>query len=261
MIETVQPWAVINAAGWVRVDEAEADEAGCHAANALGPAHLAGICAAAGIAFVTYSSDLVFDGRKGDAYHEDDAPAPLSAYGRSKAAAEEAVLAAGGRTLVIRTAAFFSPYDPHNFAHGLVRSLAGEEPFRAAADLTVSPTYTPDLVDASLDLLIDGETGIWHLANAGAVTWSEFAFRLARAVGLDARLVAPVPAADFGWPAPRPVHVPLESRRGRMMPPLDDAISRFAHVLGPAGQPVRTAAPLAVRKRGEPKSFQPSVRA
>ncbi len=258
-IERFRPWAVINAAGWVRVDDAEADPAGCHAANALGPAHLARACAEAGVPFVTYSSDLVFDGRKGGPYHEGDLPSPLCAYGRSKAAAEAAVLSAGGRPLVIRTAAFFSPHDPHNFAQAVVRSLSGGQPFRAACDLTVSPTYTPDLVDASLDLLIDGETGLWHLANPGAVTWSDFACRLARAVGLDERLIVPVPAADFAWPAPRPAFAPLESRRGALMPPLDDAISRFAHALGPVGQPARTAAPAPVRERAEPKSFQASV--
>ena len=247
MIEAMRPWAVINAAGWVRVDAAEADQAGCFAANVGGPALLARACADAGIAMVTYSSDLVFDGTKGEPYVESDAPSPLGAYGRSKAVAEAAVLSAGGRALAIRTAAFFSPYDPHNFAQALVRSLAAGEPFEAAADLVVSPTYTPDLVDATLDLLIDGETGIWHLANPGAVTWAEFAGKLARAVGLDERLVVPVPAARFGWAAPRPASVALASTRGAMMPSLEDAISRFAHVLGPVAHPPRTAAPRRTR--------------
>lgn len=261
-LETLQPWAVINAAGFVRVDEAEADEAGCHDANACGPERLAAACAAAGLPFVTYSSDLVFDGAKGAAYLEHDRPAPLSAYGRSKAAAEAAVLQAGGRALVVRTAAFFSPFDPHNFAHTLVRSLAADEPFRAASDLVISPTYTPDLVDATLDLLIDGETGLWHLANPGAVTWAEFARRIARATGLDERLVVPTPAAAFGWAAPRPAHASLASARGRMMAPLDDAISRFAHVLGPMAQPVRTAPPQSAPRRDrlpEFRSFAPSA--
>jgi dTDP-4-dehydrorhamnose reductase len=263
MLGSVRPWAVINAAGWVRVDEAERDEAGCFAANAQGPARLARACAAADIPFVTYSSDLVFDGRKGGAYVEDDAPSPLSVYGRSKALAEAAVLDADPDALVIRTAAFFSAYDPHNFAQALVRSLAAGEPFQAACDLVVSPTYTPDLVQASLDLLIDGETGVWHLANPGAVTWAEFAQRLARAVELDERLVVPVPAAKLGWAAPRPASVALASTRGRLMPPLEDAISRFAHVLGPMAHPVRTAAPKPARRLelelGELKSFSPSL--
>jgi dTDP-4-dehydrorhamnose reductase len=257
LIETARPWAVINAAGWVRVDEAESHESDCRLTNAEGPARLARACAEAGLPFVTYSSDLVFDGTKGAPYVEDDPPGPLNAYGRSKAAAEGLVLGAGGRPLVIRTAAFFSPYDPHNFAQALVRSLTAEEPFHAASDLVVSPTYTPDLVQASLDLLIDGETGLWHLANPGRTSWAEFAFALARACGLDARLVRPAPAATFGWAAPRPLAVPLASTRGRTMPPLEDAISRFAHVIAAMHQPVRTHAPAPVRGRlpAEPRSF------
>lgn len=229
-LSALQPWAVINAAGWVRVDDAEASPDACRLANTAGPEILARACTAAGIPFVTFSSDLVFDGLKRAPYVEDDRPAPLNVYGRCKAEAETAVLALGGRPLVIRTAAFFSPFDPHNFAQAVVRRLAIGKPFDAAGDLVVSPTYTPDLVNATLDLLIDGESGLWHLANAGAVSWAEFAIRIARAVGLDERLVRAVPSHTFGWPAARPAYAALQSRRGSSMPDLDDAIVRFAEV-------------------------------
>ena len=253
-IDAYQPWAVVNAAGWVRVDEAEAAEDACHRANAEGAAHLARACAAADAAFVGFSSDLVFDGRKDAPYTEDDAPAPLSAYGRSKAAAEEAVLAAGGRALMVRTAAFFSPFDPHNVARHVTAELSRGRPFRAAADLVVSPTYTPDLVDTVLDLLIDGETGLWHLANHGQASWADFARAVAQAAGLDPALVRPVPAESFGWAAPRPPRVPLESLRGRLLPSLEDAVSRYAHALEPPSRPIPRA-----RARGlydEARSFE-----
>lgn len=230
-LQRYAPWAVINAAGWVRVDDAEGDAAGCHAANASGAADLARACAARGVQFAGFSSDLVFDGLKGCAYDEDDVPAPLNAYGRSKLAAERGVLAAGGRGLIIRTAAFFSPYDPHNFAAHVVRSLAGGHSVPAASDLIISPTYVPDLVDATLDLVIDGEAGLWHLANRDALTWAEFAVRLARALGLDADLIQPVPAASFGWPAARPANAALVSARGWIMPSLENAIERYAAAL------------------------------
>ena len=259
--EQWNPWAVLNGAGWVRVDEAEAHEAECRLANAAGPALLARACAEHGAAFVTFSSDLVFDGAKPGPYVEDDAPAPLGAYGRSKAEAEAVVLAAGGAPLVIRTAAFFSPFDRHNFAQALVRSLVAREPFAAAEDVVVSPTYTPDLVNATLDLLMDGEAGVWHLANRGAVSWAQFAVRIARAVGLDERLVIPRPASAFGWAAPRPGRVALDSARGRMMPELDDAIARFAEVLGPVGAPVRSRPPAPQREPvlDELRSFAPEA--
>jgi dTDP-4-dehydrorhamnose reductase len=228
-LDRYQPWAVINAAGWVRVDEAEANEAACHEANATGCARLAQACAANGVRFAGFSSDLVFDGRKGEAYVERDAPAPLNAYGRSKHAAEDAVLGAGG--LMARTAAFFSPYDIHNFATHVARNLARGRSITAVHDSVVSPTYVPDLVDAVLDLVIDGEAGLWHLANPGAVSWAEFAGHLGHALQLDTRLILPVASADMGWAARRPRHAPLASERGALLPPLHDAIGRYAAMM------------------------------
>jgi dTDP-4-dehydrorhamnose reductase len=230
-LEATDPWAVINAAGWVRVDEAESQAEACMAANAGGAVRLARACAARDLPMVGFSSDLVFDGRLDRPYVESDATAPLNVYGRSKAEAEAQVLALGGRALMIRTAAFFSPYDPYNFASHVARSLAGDQPFSAAEDLVISPTYVPDLVDAVLDLLIDGETGLRHLANPAAVSWAEFARLVAQALDLDADLVRGAPAASFGWPAARPAHVPLGAERGQLMPPLANAIARYAAVM------------------------------
>lgn len=227
-LDDIRPWAVINAAGWVRVDDAETDEQACHAANAGGAGALAQACERRGIAVASFSTDLVFDGLLGRAYLEDDALAPLNAYGRSKADAERRVLEVSPRNLVIRTAAFFSPYDRHNFAAHVTADLELGREFSAADDLTVSPTYVPDLARAVLDLVIDREAGIWHLANAGAVTWAQFARQVAIAHGLDVSLIRAQPAALFGWPAPRPRAVPLASSRGKLMPTFYDAVARYA---------------------------------
>ena len=231
VLAAVRPWAVINAAGWVRVDDAETEVRACMAANAEGAIRLARACRDAGIPCVGFSSDLVFDGLKGGAYLESDAPAPLNVYGASKARAEREILDLGGRPLMVRTAAFFSPYDPYNFAAHVTRTLAGGQQVLAAEDLVVSPTYVPDLVDAVLDLLIDGETGVRHLANAGAVSWAEFARRLAIAADLDPGLVKGVPSASFRWPAARPAQAALDTERGQVMPALDNAIGRYAAVI------------------------------
>jgi dTDP-4-dehydrorhamnose reductase len=231
VLDQMRPWAVINAAGWVRVDDAEGDPDGCVAANAEGALRLARAAAQRDIAFVGFSSDLVFDGLAGRAYVESDAPSPLNVYGDSKAQAEREVLALGGRALMIRTAAFFSPYDPYNFAAHAVRSLTGGHTFAAADDLVVSPTYVPDLVGATLDLAIDGETGLRHLANHGAVSWAEFARMVAAALDHDAGLVEARPAAAFGWPAARPPYAPLATERGRIMPSLENAIARYAAMM------------------------------
>jgi dTDP-4-dehydrorhamnose reductase len=225
------PWAVINAAGWVRVDDAEAQAAACFEANAHGAERLAAACAARGIATVGFSSDLVFDGGSDDPYDEDAAPAPLNVYGRSKRAAEQAIAGLPGRHLMVRTAAFFSPFDPHNFAFQVCATLARGERFTAADDQTITPSYVPDLCDAVLDLAIDGETGLWHLTNEGPCTWAGFAVQVATAAGLDPGLIDHRSGAALGLPAARPGYVPLVSGRGKLMPRLDDAVERFVRDL------------------------------
>lgn len=226
-LDELTPSAVINTAGWVRVDEAEADPDGCMAANAIGAENLARGCKRLEVPYVTFSSDLVFDGAKGAPYVETDAPAPLNVYGRSKAEAERRVLALGGRALVVRTSAFFQPFDAHNFAVHVMDTLHRGETFRAAEDRHVSPTYVPDLVDATLDLLLDGATGVWHLANSGRVSWADFARKVADKGGLDAALIEGAPAESFEWAAERPLDVSLASERGQLLPALESAIDRF----------------------------------
>lgn len=222
------PWAVINAAGWVRVDDAEGEADACMAANAEGSAVLARACAARDIHYTAFSSDLVFDGETDSGYFESDIPRPLNVYGRSKAEAERLVAEAGGRALVVRTAAFFSPYDEHNFAMHVERTLRGGGTVRASGDHFVTPTYVPDLVNACLDLVIDDETGLWHLANATSVSWLEFGRLVADAMGLDPARVEPADPDDLGWRALRPLNAALRSERGKLLPPLAHAVARFA---------------------------------
>ena len=223
----LDPWAVVNAAGYVRVDDAELDAAACFRENAEGPAATAEACARRGIPLLTFSSDLVFDGGKAAPYVESDGVAPLSVYGRSKALAEERVAVACPQALVIRSSAFFGPWDDFNFVTLALTALAAGESFTAADDVVVSPTYVPDLVDTSLDLLIDDETGIWHLTNEGTVTWHELAARAADLAGVDASRLEARPIADFGLPARRPAYSALASERGNLLPRLEDALLRY----------------------------------
>jgi dTDP-4-dehydrorhamnose reductase len=98
----------------------------------------------------------------------------------------------------------------------------------AASDIVVSPTYVPDLVEASLDLLIDGEQDLWHLANRGELSWADFARRGAVVAGLDASLVDARPLPHLRLPAPRPVYSALGTERGCLLPALDDCLERWA---------------------------------
>ena len=223
----LRPWAVVNAAGYVRVDDAERDAGRCMRENAEGAATLAEACASRGAALVTFSSDLVFDGAKSAPYVESDRIAPLNVYGRSKAEGERRVIEAHAGALVVRTSAFFGPWDEHNFATVCLRALAAGRAFVAADDSVVSPTYVPDLVNACLDLLIDGESGVWHLANAGAVTWAEFATLVARRAGFDPSFIESRPTKELRLAAPRPLYSALASERAALLPPLDSAVARY----------------------------------
>jgi dTDP-4-dehydrorhamnose reductase len=240
VLRALRPWAIVNAAGYVRVDDAEREPERCWRENVTGALTVARAAQAAGLPSASFSSDLVFDGASAEPYRESDAPRPLNVYGRSKAVAEEGILAAAPATLVIRTAAFFGPWDVHNFVAAAVRAVRGGRPFPAAADVEVSPTYVPDLADAVLDLLLDGAGGLWHVANPVAMSWFELARRGVEAAGLGhaAHLVRSIPIGALNLPARRPAYSALGSRRGRLLGAIDDAIARFARE-----SPLETAGP------------------
>ncbi|MES2743693.1 MAG: family 1 glycosylhydrolase [Pseudomonadota bacterium] len=222
-----RPWAIVNAGGYVRVDRAEFDSACCFRDNALGPAILARACAEHAIALMTFSSDLVFDGRQQRPYVEGDPVAPLNCYGRSKAEAERLVLEHDPAALVIRSSAFFGPWDGRNFLAKALAALSHGAPFAAARDMTVSPTYVPDLVHVSLDLLVDGERGLWHLTNGDIVTWEGLALKAANMAGVDASRLESRTREQMAFVAPRPAYSPLQSERAKLLPSLTDAMTRF----------------------------------
>ena len=96
--------------------------------------------------------------------------------------------------------------------------------------MRISPTYVPDLVNVCLDLLVDRSSGIWHLANQGALTWAELARRAAELAGVDAATLEAKPAAEFGFTAARPAYSSLHSERGALLPALDDALRRYVEL-------------------------------
>ncbi|HEY9906760.1 MAG TPA: family 1 glycosylhydrolase [Thermosynechococcaceae cyanobacterium] len=226
-LKEINPWAVINAAGYVRVDDAEREQQQCWLINTEGAEILAKTCFQQGVAFVTFSSDLVFDGSQKSPYLESSSTSPLNQYGYSKAIAEQYVLAAHPRSLVIRTSAFFSPWDDYNFLTVALRALTTHNRFVAADDAVVSPTYVPDLVHATLDLLIDDEVGVWHLANQGAIDWADLARNVAGRAGLAQANVESCSTKSLGLTAARPSYSVLGSERGILLPSLEVAIDRY----------------------------------
>lgn len=241
LLQASNAWGVINAAGYVRVDEAETDPRQWHD-NALGPMTLARACAHAGVPSLTFSSDLVFDGRQQRPYCESDPVNPLNAYGQAKARTERA-LTRLPRALVVRTSAFFGPWDRYNFLHQGLERLARGECWSAPHDQVVSPTYVPDLVHGCLDLLIDAQAGLWHVANRGSLSWYEFACAAAEAAGQPRHLVQGVSSDTLGLRAARPAYSALGSERGEFTPRLEDALQRY---LAEAPRRLEEAAPAAV---------------
>jgi len=218
-LECYRPWAVINTAGYVRVVEAENDRQACFRENAAGAETLAKACADLGIPLVTFSSDLVFDGRLGRAYVERDPVSPANTYGASKAEAERQDLKACPDALVVRTSAFFGPWDRYSFVWAVLNALAAGKTFEASADI-ISPTYVPDLAHVVLDLVIDGETGIWHLTSPAEISWHALAVAVAQRAGLNARLVRMTRNGSS-------LNTALTSERGVLLPSFESALERY----------------------------------
>lgn len=226
-IEKYKPWAIINAAGFVRVDDAEDEVEKCFLDNTGGPVHLAVACQQKGIKLMTFSSDLVFDGKKNQPYHETDPVNPLNVYGQSKAEKEKLVADINPDSLIIRTSAFFGPWDQYNFAHDVIRHLSNGQTFHAVDDIFISPTYVPDLVNASLDLLVDNENSIWHLSNQGSISWHQLAIQVASRAGFNEPSIIATKSREMKWKAARPLYTVLQSTKGANLPSLENAIDRF----------------------------------
>jgi dTDP-4-dehydrorhamnose reductase len=190
--------------------------------------HVAEACARARIPLVHFSSDLVFDGSLRRAYVEQD-PVSSENAGCDSVAAERAVLRTCNGALVVRAGPLF----------GLPRESPATFEGDSRSGITVSPTFAPDICQAVLDLLIDGERGIWHVANRGAISPSDFAKMMP-----GAQQAGENPSATDRLNS-RPRNFALSSSRGEIMPSLADAVARFAesrHVSEGEEQPLRVAA-------------------
>jgi dTDP-4-dehydrorhamnose reductase len=201
-VRRCRPGAVFHLAAWTHVDGAEDHEPQARLVNATGAGNVAAAAAEAGAALVVPSTDYVFDGRKGAPYVEDDPPAPLGAYGRTKLAGERAAMERHPRgTRVARTAWLYGA-GGRNFVDTMRRLGAERDEVEVVDDQVGSPTWTRDLAPA-LEALLDQPPGVYHTAGAGAVSWAGLASAIFREAGLACR-VRPITTARLGRPAPRP---------------------------------------------------------
>ena len=230
-VQELRPHVVVNAAAYNRVDDAEHEPEAALRGNALGPRNLALATADAGIALVHLSTDYVFDGRASRPYCEYDRPAPLSVYGASKLAGEQAVRELNPRHFVVRTAWLYAP-GRRNFPSTML-SLAGGGEVRVVNDQTGSPTYAPHLARALAQLVGTGAFGTYHLAGAGQTTWFEVTRTLYRHLGI-ATPVVPVSTADFPRPAARPAYSALKSIQDPCitLPAWEEGLAEYCRTVG-----------------------------
>jgi dTDP-4-dehydrorhamnose reductase len=197
------------------VDHCEEHPDEAFAVNRDGPLGACRAALAAGAGFTYFSTEYVFDGERGP-YAEDDPAHPLSVYGRSKWEGERAVLAAGGRVLVVRTTVVYGPdRQEKNFVYQLIRNCRAGQPMRIPADQVSSPTYNVDLARAAVELCERGLTGVYHLAGDGLLDRFAFARLACRVFDLDASRLEPVATSALGQKAPRPLKAGLVIARAQ----------------------------------------------
>ena len=214
--DRLRPQVVINCAAFVRVDDCEDQPEKAFEVNSLGAFHVARNCAEVDALCVHISTDYVFDGLKGSAYTESDAPWPINVYGVSKLAGEQLVRQAARRWLIVRMASLFGRTGARgkggNFVETIIEKAKAGEPLRVISDIRTSPTYSYDAAQALVPILQSNATGLLHLTNQGSCSWYEFARVILDSVGLAAKIDA-VEAAHFATRARRPRNSSLASER------------------------------------------------
>ena len=220
-VRAVAPTVIVNAAAYTAVDQAETEPTVADAINAQAPAILAEEAKRLGALLIHYSTDYVFDGRKATPYTEDDIPAPLAAYGRSKRAGELAIAASGCRHLIFRTSWVYGLHGV-NFLKTMLRLGQERNELRVVDDQFGAPTWTRHLADATA--LIAGRkevpNGLYHLAAAGETSWHGYAeaiFAEAQRSGLMDKtpVVHRIASANYPLPAPRPANSRLDCAKFR----------------------------------------------
>jgi dTDP-4-dehydrorhamnose reductase len=206
----LRPTRVLNAAAYNLVDRAEDERQRAFALNAEAVGSLAASCQALGAAFVHFSTDYVFDGRKRTPYVESDEPGPLSVYGESKLAGERLALARCERTVIFRVCGLFgtagsSSKGRTNFVETILRLAREGKPLRVVADQVLGPSYTLDLARKIWSVLPKAAHPVYHLTSAGQTSWYDFARRALEFAGATAE-ITPVTAAEFGAKARRPAY-------------------------------------------------------
>lgn len=246
VIADQKPNIVINCAAWTDVDGCESDHERAFLVNAQGPQNLAAACRKVGAAFVTISTDYVFDGTKQGFYTQRDDPNPQSVYGVSKLEGEQRARSVYSQTIVARTGFVFGQ-GGKNFLSTVVERARQGKRLQVISDAHGTPTYAPDLSARLRELAMIGTPDVFHVVNAGTgASYEDFARLALRTAGLSDSNLQPISMATLNRPAPRPANSRLwclvsESMGLAPMPVWQDALRRFVAQPGKAEKvsPVR----------------------
>jgi dTDP-4-dehydrorhamnose reductase len=204
VISRESPAAVINCAAWTDVDGCESDAAKAERVNATGPENLARACREVNAAFLTISTDYVFDGAKEGFYTQRDNPRPLSVYGRFKLEGERRPQLEYARTIVVRTGYIFGP-GGRNFLSTMVDRARRGETLKAISDSWGTPTYARDLAIRLRELIELDLPGVFHVVSEGdGASFETFAREALKLADCEPGLVQPVRMDSLSRPAPRP---------------------------------------------------------
>lgn len=242
-LRDVAPDVIVNAAAYTAVDKAESEPGLAHAVNAEAVAVLAQAAKASGAWLVHYSTDYVFDGSGERAWLETDIAKPLSAYGASKLAGEQAIIASACKHLIFRTSWAYGAQG-RNFATTMLQLAQQREHLSVINDQVGAPTGADLLADVTAHAIRMANqnptlSGLYHLTAAGETSWhayAQFVIEHARQAGVAIK-VAPsaikaVPSREFPTPAQRPLNSRLNTSKlqqafGLHLPPWQDGVKRL----------------------------------
>jgi dTDP-4-dehydrorhamnose reductase len=235
VFEKSRPDLVLLCSAMTNVDGCEKDQNRAVKVNAEGPALVAEECRKAGTKLVYFSTEYVFDGVSGP-YSEEDAPNPLSVYGRTKLEGEKAALALPG-ALSVRTTVVYS-YDAasRNFIMQLIAARKAGAKMRVPSDQYSNPTYAPELAAAVLDLAEKGASGVFNVVGPDWLNRYEFALKACEDFGFAPDFLEPRLTAELGQAAARPLKAGLKTDKlaavlGRRLPPATESLKKIAAIM------------------------------
>lgn len=235
MVKKINPDIVFNATAYHVVLDCEVYPEKAFVVNAIAVRDIAEICYDLNIRFVHYSTDYVFDGKKGSPYEENDLPSPVQTYGVSKVAGEYMALVFNPKSIVIRASGVYggkhgSRSKKGNFALNILKEK-NKKTLEVSSEQVVNPTYSLDLAVATYELIKNKNVnGIYHLANEGYCSWAEFAAEIMKLVRSKTKII-PVDRSGQSGGARRPLFSALKNSRaaklGVKLPSWQDAIRRY----------------------------------